>query len=65
VAVIAVVAVTTGLAFTVTDILLGNAFVYWLTAAYLPAIASTGLVGVILVPVLDKAWHPLADRVGR
>jgi hypothetical protein len=45
--------------------LLGNAFVYWLTAAYLPAIASTGLVGLILVPVLDKAWHPLADRAGR
>jgi uncharacterized membrane protein len=65
VAVIAVVAVIIGLAFTVTDILLGNAFVYWLTAAYLPAIASTGLVGLILVPVLDKAWHPLADRVGR
>jgi energy-coupling factor transport system substrate-specific component len=65
VAVIAVFAVIIGLAFTVTDILLGNAFVYWLTAAYLPAIASTSLVGVILVPVLDKAWHPLADRAGR
>jgi energy-coupling factor transport system substrate-specific component len=65
VAVISVLAVVVGLAFTVTDILLGNAFGYWLTAAYLPAILATALVSAILAPALDKAWEPLANRAGR
>lgn len=64
-AVIVIVAVTGGLAFTVTDIFLGNTFVYWLTAAYLPAVLNTALVSLLLVPVLDKAWEPLAQRAGR
>jgi energy-coupling factor transport system substrate-specific component len=65
IAVISVVAVAIGLLFTVTDTLLGNTFVYWLSAAYLPALAGTALVSVLLVPVLDKAWQPLANRAGR
>jgi len=62
---IAVVAVVAGLAFTVTDLLLGQSFVYWLAASYLPSIISTGLVGSLLVPALDSAWQPLATRAGR
>ena len=65
VATVSVVAVVVGLAFTVTDIFLGNTFGYWLTAAYLPAVLNTGLVSLLLVPVLDKAWQPLANRAGR
>lgn len=65
VAVISVIAVVVGLAFTITDIFLGNTLWYWFTAAYLPAILNTALVSVILVPVLDRAWQPLANRAGR
>ncbi len=65
VAVIAVIAVIAGLLFTVTDIFLGNTLGYWFTTAYLPAIFTTGLVSLLLVPVLDRAWQPLADRAGR
>lgn len=63
--IISVVAVVIGLSFTVTDVFLGNTFGYWLTAAYIPAILNTALVSVILVPVLDRAWQPLANRAGR
>jgi energy-coupling factor transport system substrate-specific component len=65
VAVISIVAVVIGLAFTVTDTFLGSTFGAWFTTAYLPAIAGTALVSVLLVPVLDKAWQPLANRAGR
>lgn len=65
VSVISVVAVIIGLAFTITDIFLGNTLAYWFTAAYLPAVLNTAVVSVILVPVLDRAWQPLADRAGR
>ncbi|GGK89885.1 ECF transporter S component [Nocardia jinanensis] len=60
-----VVAVVAGLAFTITEVLLGHTFVYWFTGAYLPAVATTGLVSLLLVPVLDRAWQPLARRAGR
>ncbi|NUS92707.1 MAG: hypothetical protein HOQ36_09885 [Nocardia sp.] len=59
------VAVVVGLSFTVTEVLFGHTFVYWFTGAYLPAVATTGLVSLILVPVLDRAWQPLARRAGR
>jgi uncharacterized membrane protein len=62
---VAVVAVVVGLGFTFTDIFLGNTPWYWFTAAYLPAVLNTAAVSVILVPVLDRAWHPLAQRAGR
>lgn len=65
VALIAVVAVVGGLALTVTDTLLGSTLGYWLTVAYLPAVLSDGLVALVLVPILDNAWQPLADRAGR
>jgi energy-coupling factor transport system substrate-specific component len=65
VAVISIVAIIIGLAFTVTDTFLGSTFAAWFTTAYLPAIAGTALVSVLLVPVLDKAWQPLANRAGR
>ncbi|WP_328353598.1 ECF transporter S component [Mycobacterium sp. NBC_00419] len=63
--VIVAVAVILGLLFTITDIFLGNTLVYWFTAAYLPALLSSGLASLVLVPVLDKAWQPLANRAGR
>jgi energy-coupling factor transport system substrate-specific component len=28
-------------------------------------VLNTAVVSVILVPVLDRAWQPLADRAGR
>ncbi|MEV0361297.1 ECF transporter S component [Nocardia fusca] len=59
------VAVAAGLAFTITEVLLGHTFVYWFTGAYLPAVATTATVSLLLVPVLDRAWQPLANRAGR
>jgi uncharacterized membrane protein len=65
VAVISALAVVVGLSFTITDVLLGSTYIYWLTAAYLPAVVTTGLLSAILTPALDSAWQPLADRAGR
>jgi energy-coupling factor transport system substrate-specific component len=65
VAVISALSVIVGLSFTITDLLLGSAFIYWLTAAYLPAIVTTGLLSTTLTPALDRAWQPLANRAGR
>jgi energy-coupling factor transport system substrate-specific component len=57
VAVIAVVAVLLGLAFTATDILRGSTFVDWLNAEYLPAVLNYEIAVLLLVPVLDHAWQ--------
>jgi energy-coupling factor transport system substrate-specific component len=65
VAATSLVAVVIGLAFTATDILLGSTFLYWLTAAYAPAVANTGTISAILAPVLDRAWQPLSNHAGR
>ncbi|WP_051133491.1 ECF transporter S component [Nocardia paucivorans] len=59
------VAVVAGLVFTVTEVLFGQTVVYWFTGGYLPAVLTTGLVSLLLVPVLDRAWQPLARHAGR
>jgi energy-coupling factor transport system substrate-specific component len=56
------VAVVAGLAFTVTDVVRGTAFSDWLTAAYLPAVAGTAVMSLLLVPLLDLAWRALVER---
>lgn len=65
VALIALVAVTVGLLFTATDLLLGNTVEYWFFASYIPALISTAIAAVIIAPVLDQAWKPLQNLAGR
>lgn len=64
-AAIPVVAVVTGLLFTITDVLLGAAFGYWFFTAYLLAILATSITSLILVPLLDRVWRPLQNLAGR
>jgi uncharacterized membrane protein len=57
VAVIAVVAVLLGIAFTVTDVLGGSTILDWLNAEYLPAVLNYVTAVLLLVPLLDHVWE--------
>jgi uncharacterized membrane protein len=62
VAVIGVLAAVVGLAFTVTDVLIGSGFLYWLTTSYLPAVSGDGVAVLLLLPLLDQVWHRRTSR---
>jgi hypothetical protein len=57
VAVIGVLAAVAGLAFTVTDVLMGSGFLDWLSTSYLPAVSGNGVAVLLLVPLLDQVWR--------
>jgi energy-coupling factor transport system substrate-specific component len=59
---IAVIAIMAGLTFTITDTLMGTHLQYWLTASYLPALINYTTVALLLVPIMDQIFEPLADR---
>ena len=62
-AVIAAIAVVIGMLFTFTDLFLGTTAPIAATN-YGLAILATGIAGVILVPILDRAWKPLQNLAG-
>ena len=57
VAVIGVLAAVVGLTFTVTDVLMGNGFLDWLSTSYLPAVSGYGVAVLLFVPLLDEVWR--------
>lgn len=62
--IIGAVVVAVGLLFTFTDLALGTTLpVAW--SNYGLAVAASGLASLILVPVLDRLYEPIATRTGR
>lgn len=57
VAAIGAVAVIFALLFTVTDVLRGTAVGEWWLHSYLPAMAWSGLVALLLTPLLASGWR--------
>jgi len=62
---IGVVSAVLGLLFTITDLLLGVKFGYWLGVEYGLAVLSTGIINLIITPALDRVWKPLQNLTGR
>jgi energy-coupling factor transport system substrate-specific component len=57
VAVIGALAAVFGLAFTITDVLMGNGFLDWLSTSYLPAVLGNGVAVLLFLPLLDQVWR--------
>lgn len=57
VAVIGVLSAVAGLAFTVTDVLMGSGFLDWLSTSYLPAVSGNGVAVLLFLPLLDQVWR--------